>query len=88
MKYTTLFVFAAVLGLVLSTRSAPAATSFPAGFNSATKLAKDDVAAKKDDKPKKTKKNKNDDKDGDPDDGNAGKGNDDKKLPNDGPAND
>jgi hypothetical protein len=40
------------------------------------------------DKPKRSKKNPNDDKDGDPDDGNAGGGNDDKKLPNDGPAND
>ena len=88
MKYTTLIAFAAVLALLLSVRSAPAATSLPAGFHSATTFAKDDVQAKKD-KPKKTKKDKkNDSKDDDPDDGNAGGGNDDKKGPHDGPSND
>jgi hypothetical protein len=45
----------------------------------------DEVKVPKD-KPKRSKKN--DDKDGDPDDGNAGGGNDNKKLPHDGPQKD
>lgn len=94
MKHLSVLFFAACVVVALSWTSQPASAAHDQAL-SGSSIAQDVRTLNNDkehkvkppkDKPKKSKKNPNDGKDHDPDDGDAGGGNDDKKKPGDGPV--